>query len=790
MAVLIVQVALARGLGFVPTGTRALGAGVSLTTLLLLAAGYGLGARRRVPGQAGWRAPPWLEVLGLAAGLIVVGAVGMVGGLDRLFAAASLDEGGIGRGMLAADRVGFPALVLGGMGATFGANARPRSAAFGVCGAASLVVLGLLTRELARYGWGDPDAIGVVTTVGVGFWALAIGFVLSWARRSLAFIEMALTALGAGYVLYLTVAIGPEALVRAWSLPIEQILLSLALVPSVALMALLAVGGSLGFLLFGGGRFDPGFSFEMGVARRYMQVNLRGTRASVATGLFGILSAVGAVMVGAQVLEARDELWAGTSAGLTLVPWLALVVVRWWRKRGRRRKREAPFVGVVTVISVVGVALGVMALIVVLSVMSGFEGDLKRKILGAHAHVVIEKYGDDFEEFEEVEARARATPGVRSAAAFVLGDAMMSTDAGLSGVLVKGIDPDSVDAVRELKRNLERGRIEMLARPRLIPGACGRRRLPPPPRPPPDARTSTAGASGPSGAPGMVIAPPRSFGQPALDGSADCPGRILPGIIIGKELSRTLRAYVGDAVKLVSPMSEDIGPLGPTPKLRRFRVAGVFFSGMYEYDAKMAYVAMPRAQRFFGMRKKATGVELMIEDVDRSGLMVAELERRLGGEPYRVKDWRSMNKELFSALLLEKIAMFVALTMIIMVASFLIVATLVMIVLQRGREIAILKSVGASEASIMKVFVIQGVIVGVGGALLGVLAGVGICLLLKTVGLPLDERIFYIEKLPVALDWTEVGIIAASAMVITYLATIYPAMTAAVLRPVDGLREE
>lgn len=778
-----VQIGLVRALEFVPAGTRAQGAGVALTTALILLFGYALGARRRIPGGWGWTSPPRSPVIGLAVGLLCAGTLGGFGLLDALFGTVGVGEGGMARGMLATNRVGFPALVLGALGAALGINARPRSTLFGLGGALTLVGLGLVARELARWYWGDPDAIGVVTTVGVGFAALGVGFVLAWLRRGLAFVEMALAALLSGYALYLSVAIGPEALVRSWSLPIEQILLALSLVPTVGLMALLAVGGSLGFILFGGGQFDPGFGFEMGVARRYMQVNLRSAKARVAMGVFFILSCVGAVMAGAWALKARGHVWAvGVAAG-ALLPWLATFGYRMWRRRRQKgRRRESPFVGVVTVISVIGVALGVIALIVVLSVMSGFEEDLKRKILGAHAHVVIEKYGDDFEEFEEVEARAREVGGVETAAAFVLGDAMMSTDSGLSGVLVKGIDPESPDAVRELAKNIERGRIEFLAEPKGIPGACGQRALHPPPLPP-STRTATR-------ADGLAIAPPRSLNTLALNDSANCPGRVLPGVIIGKELSRTLRAYVGDVVKLVSPISEDIGPLGPTPKLRRFRVAGVFFSGMYEYDAKLAYLAMPRAQRFFGKRGRASGVELMIVDADRSGAMKAELERRLGGEPYRVKDWRDMNKELFSALLLEKIAMFVALTMIIAVASFLIVATLVMIVLQRGREIAILKSVGANEASIMKIFVIQGVIVGVGGAVLGILAGVGICLLLETVGLPLDERIFYIEKLPVALDWTEVGIIAGSAMIITYLATIYPAMTAAVLHPVDGLREE
>jgi lipoprotein-releasing system permease protein len=247
---------------------------------------------------------------------------------------------------------------------------------------------------------------------------------------------------------------------------------------------------------------------------------------------------------------------------------------------------------------------------------------------------------------------------------------------------------------------------------------------------------------------------------------------------------------VGDTVKLVSPVSEEIGPTGPHPKLRRFRVAGIFFSGMYEYDAKFTYLNLREAQRFFGMRNKASGVEIKVDDVDDTSRIVEELKRKVGGYPYKVKDWREMNKELFSALLLEKLAMFIMLTFIVLVASFAIVATLIMIVLEKGKEIAILKSIGSSDASIMKIFIVRGLIVGASGALLGLLDGISICLFLKKFGLELDQKIFYIERLPVVMDWGEIAVIAAAAVMISYLATIYPAITAARLRPVEGLRDD
>ena len=401
--------------------------------------------------------------------------------------------------------------------------------------------------------------------------------------------------------------------------------------------------------------------------------------------------------------------------------------------------------------------------------MRGFENDLKTKILGAHAHVVINKTGDDFTEYADVEAKVADAPGVKTAVAFVLGEGMISSDAGLSGTLVKGLDPANGRALAELEGNISSGSLSFLENPEEIPGA--RFRLP--------GTSSTATTSVPADWAKAVLRAPKPKGK-----------KILPGIIVGKELARTLRVYLGDSVNLVSPVSEEIGPTGPQPKLRKYRVAGIFFSGMYEYDSKFAYVHMKQAQRFFGMRKKATGIEIRVDDIDDTDQVVAEIKRRLGGYPYTAKDWRDMNKELFSALLLEKLAMFIILAFIVLVASFNIVSTLVMIVLEKGREIAILKSMGASDASVMKIFVVQGLIVGVGGAILGLTVGVAICVWLQEFGFQLDPDVFYIDRLPVVMDWAEIAVIAVAAVMITYLATIYPAMAAAQLSPVEGLRDE
>lgn len=721
---LLLQLGLLRLLSFVPAGARGQGAGVAIATLVMLAMGLLLGqrARRVRPAlsaeglealRSPWQAAPWGEVTAAALSLGLVGLLAyFTGALDALNPAGvggitSAGVGGVSRALWAADALVIPSLGFTGLGAMLGVNARPFT--FRAAGLGFISFLGLSAAMIALARVSAYDSFWVVSLalLGVATAALLNGFLLAWLRGRLAFVESTLIAVAGGYtVFFLALSVEPSWTL-AVSLPEEQIFLSLSVMPTVAFCALMMVGGSVGFLLNGGRRFDPGFGLELQVALRYL------------------------------------------------------------RAHGRRRS-----LGIVTVIAVLGVCLGVMALIIVLSIMSGFEADLKKTILGAHAHIVINKRGD-FTEYAEVERRVRQVPGAGSAAAFVLGDAMASTPSGLSGVIVKGVEMTDPVAVADLKKILTNGKLSYLDHPDQIPGVRPKLDLPPP------TRTATTGAVEAVGAAHELL-------QPAVRGRR----RVLPGVILGRELSYLLRAYVGDTVRLVSPISDDIGPMGPIPRLRRFRVAAVFYSGMYEYDAKFVYIQMPRAQRFFGQPKRATGVEIKVTDVDNTAVVKAALRRTLADDRYVIKDWRQMNRELFSALLLEKLAMFIVLGMIVMVASFLIVAVLVMIVLQRKKEIAILKSVGASDASIMKIFVIQGLILGVGGALLGGLSGIGVCLLIDRFAKGLDPSRFFIDRLPVVMDWAEISVIIGSAVIISYLATIYPAMTAALHPPVEGLRDD
>jgi ABC-type lipoprotein release transport system permease subunit len=727
LPVLPIQLGLIRALEFVPSGTRAQAVGACVASLSILLSGLILGLRVRhgigdaIASEAESLGDyvPWTAILSTAILIALGGAIGFLTRAATILGVpeSTMVTGGIARAVFASDAIVLPALFHTAVGVLLGLNARRWTLLNAIGGFALFVVLALTGGHFAQYTSFDPVVVRIWMVSFAAAAAFITGFAVSWWTKRLAFVEQCLIALFIGFSLYLVVSVGPKELLSASNVPEEQILVALILAPSIASIALLSVGASIAFLLFGGGRFDPWLRYESAVAIRYLKAN-----------------------------------------------------------------RRDLFVSVVTVIAVLGVCLGVMALIVVLSVMSGFEDDLKRKILGAHAHIVLEKHGDDFLEYADVEEKVSKVSGVATAAAFVLGDAMVSSDVGLSGTLVKGIDPRNKSGTADLRSNMEKGALDNLLKPCLIPGASARMSSS-------GTSLTLTGSSAPAHIDGSQVkaAPPIDVAEPRL---TDPDRRCLPGIVIGRELSKTLRAYVGDVVKLVSPVSEEIGPTGPHPKLRRFRIAGIFFSGMYEYDAKFTYVDLEEAQRFFGMRGKATGIEVKVSDVDETSRIAEEMKRRVGGHPYTVKDWRQMNKELFSALLLEKLAMFIILTFIILVASFLIVATLVMIVLEKGKEIAIMKSLGASNASVMKIFVVQGLIVGVGGALLGLLGGISICLLIEKFGVKLDQRIFYIERLPVVMDWSEIAAIAIAAVMISYLATIYPAMTAAKLRPVDGLRDD
>jgi len=246
---------------------------------------------------------------------------------------------------------------------------------------------------------------------------------------------------------------------------------------------------------------------------------------------------------------------------------------------------------------------------------------------------------------------------------------------------------------------------------------------------------------------------------------------------------------VGDKVNIVSPLGTELGPQGPIPKSRVFRVAGVFYSGMYEYDAKFVYIYLDEAAKFFDV-KGANGIDLKVADIDDARHLASEVVRKLGGYPYRARDWSETNRNLFSALRLEKLVMGIILSIIIIVAAGLIVATVIMLVLEKRKEISVLKALGVPDGGIVKIFLAEGLQIGVAGGLLGLMSGLAWCLFIEKVGIKLDPQVYYIPALPVKIEFVQTTLAVVIAVLVTYLASIYPALKASSVEPVEGLKAE
>jgi len=408
-----------------------------------------------------------------------------------------------------------------------------------------------------------------------------------------------------------------------------------------------------------------------------------------------------------------------------MTPFPVFIAMRYLRSRKRQSGLSFQ-----TAISIGGVAVGVMALIIVLSVMSGFHEDLQKKILGVNAHIVVLDYSGTIDFSEGVVDKIKGDREIISTSPFILGQVMVSSGKKGQGVYVRGIDPSLEADTTDIARHLKEGTLADLVRE---------------------------------------------------DG--------LPGIILGKELAERLGVFKNDVVTMLSPSGE-IGPLGMLPKVKKFKLVGIFDVGMFEYDSNLVLVSLKAAQDFFGMGNAVTGIEVKISDIYRAAEVRERIQKVLGF-PYLVKDWMQMNRNLFSALRLEKFAMFVILVLIILVASFNIVSTLIMNVIEKQREIAILKAMGATNKGIMSVFMIQGFLIGFIGTLIGLTGGYALSYILNTyqiIKLPPD--IYYLSHLPVKVHISDFVAVSVSAIVISFLSTIYPAWQAAKLNPIEPLRYE
>lgn len=406
-----------------------------------------------------------------------------------------------------------------------------------------------------------------------------------------------------------------------------------------------------------------------------------------------------------------------------------------------KAKRKQTFISIITVISVAGVMLGVMALIIVLSVMNGFQQTIKEKIIGTQAHIVVLKASEKgMDDYEEAIKNVEDVKGVVSAAPFIFSQVMLSSESAVSGVVLKGIDPDRVARVTELARNLKSGRLQDLK---------------------------------------------------------EVQEKDLPGIILGVELAKHLSVSMDDPIQVISPLGT-MTPMGMMPKMKRFRVKGIFYSGMYEYDNTMAYVSLENAQKFFAMEARITGIEIKTGDLYQVKEIGKEIRKKMGF-PFWTKDWMEMNRNLFAALKLEKIVMFIIVVLIVLVAAFNIISTLIMVVMEKNKDVAILKSMGAHSKSILKIFMIEGGVIGVVGTILGTITGLAIAFNLEKIidflenlfGFKILARdVYYIDKFPSQVNPLDVGVIVATAILISLLATLYPSWRASKLDPAEALRYE
>ena len=395
-----------------------------------------------------------------------------------------------------------------------------------------------------------------------------------------------------------------------------------------------------------------------------------------------------------------------------------------------RSKKKHRGISINTFISIAGVALGVMTLLTVLSVMSGFHEDLQEKILGVNPHVIVLSYGGRVADHQSVMETINNVDGVTDSAPFIYGQVMLRSGDRAQGVVVRGVDSRMGAVTTNILENIVSGSIE------------------------------------------------------DLEAGGD-----VPGIILGQQLLRGLGLFVGDEIDMISPIGE-MGPLGMMPKMKKFRVAGYFEAGMYEYDSNLAFISLKAAQGFFNYGDAISGIEIRTNDVYNAGEVAERMEISLG-PPFYAKDWMQMNRNLFSALKLEKIVMFIILTLIILVASFNIISNLIMIVIEKGREIAIMKAMGATNRGIMSIFMIHGLIIGLSGTGIGVAGGYLLCQFLKTyrfINLPAD--VYYLSYLPVKLSLFDFSVVPLAAVVISFLATIYPSWQAAKTDPVEPLRYE
>jgi lipoprotein-releasing system permease protein len=402
-------------------------------------------------------------------------------------------------------------------------------------------------------------------------------------------------------------------------------------------------------------------------------------------------------------------------------------------RRYLRAKQKQAFVSLITFLSIAGVGVGVMALIVVIAVMNGFDADLKARILGGQPQVVLMYHGGPFKNYREAIAKVEKTEGVEAATPFIVTQGMLRSKYNAVGVRIHGVDPASVGRVMKT--------LEQVTLPDLSGKAADQQSMPQE-----------------------------------------------PGIVLGKELARNLGVIEGDRIYLISAHGM-LSPIGHLPAMKQFKVTGFFQSGMYEYDQTFAFIHIKDAQRMLRIGDSVTGIDIRVSNIYAAREIAQDIKSSLG-QGFWARDWMQMNKNLFQALKLERLVMAVILILIVLVAAFNVASSLIMLVMGKRRDIAILKAMGATNSSVRKIFVFNGMVIGAIGTTFGLVFGLAICFVLKHWELyELAGDIYYFTTtLPVKIEPLWVLGIVSAAMVICFLATLYPAWQAAKLDPVEAIR--
>lgn len=499
----------------------------------------------------------------------------------------------------------------------------------------------------------------------------------------------------------------------------------------------------------------------------------------------------------------------------------------------RSRKRASISLG--TACAILGVMIGTAALVTVMSITGGFREEFRQKVLGVNAHVLVLKYSSAFPEYREVMETVSKLPGVTGVGPFIINPMMVTSgERTQTGVLVKGVDPAGMEAVLDLPEHMVEGTREGLRLPSAKPArqperdplefeALDQRSDPfdvdkdrgskalldalkasmneeaePTPAPNPAADWKV-----PAGAPVGGIEPEGGFAGDLPD-DADLPDAVdedpcragsdaeLPSIIIGTALKEQLQVEVGDCIQITSPTigySYSRGEIRP-PVAKQFRVIGVFYWGFDQYDAKLVFVDLYEAQYFYDSGDTVTGVEMKVSDVEDTASVLAAVDGALNNALYRTMDWEELNRGLFTALKVQQLLMSLVLALIILVAAFTVLATLIMVVLDKKKEIAVLKAMGATDSALLRSFLYQGGFIGVAGAILGLILGLLLCKWIAGTSLTLDPKVYFISSLPVRLRVWEFAFTGLFAVLVCLLGTLWPALYAARLRPAEAFRDQ